>query len=309
MTDYQDVDSQLPPASLERLVAFLEAEKRSPGKSRLGRRSLELLEALLNEPQQVSLHGISQLAQAHGVNPSTLTRLARRLGFGGFKDFQKIFREDIAQASRFYSSQAARLLGTRDAGALRTAKDGGPLQDLCNGELNNVVVTIKSIDPAQLRSIARSVAEARRVYVIGLRGCYSAAHYLGYYLGFLRADVVTLGSAGFTVAEDLCAIGPGDVFIAITLHPETRHTLESCRVARELGAHVVTISNHITSPVRVYGDDNLTVQSQGPFYFNPVAALFVLLEALVAQIAEDMGAEAIGMLKQRERVFDQLDIE
>lgn len=303
---------KLPPASLEALQRFAEAQKQAAGDDRLlGRRALSLLEALLAAPERVSLQGIAQLAQAQGVHPSTLTRLARRLGFAGFKDFQKLFREDIAQTSRFYSSQAARLLSLRDREAAEAAgaEAGGPVADACDSELGNLVNTIRSLDAGEVKSVAGRLIEARRVYVIGLRGCYSAAHYLGYYLSFLRTEIITLGGAGFTIAEDLCTIGPDDVFVAVTFHPETRQTLDSCRVARDMGATVITISNHMTSPVRAFGHHNFHVHSQGPFYFNPMASVFLLLEALIAQVAEDMGGDAIGLLKQREAFFDKLNIE
>lgn len=156
----------LPPTSLEALQRFAEMQKAAAGDDRLlGRRALNLLEALLAMPERVSLHGIAQLAQDQGVHPSTLTRLARRLGFSGFKDFQKLFREDIAQTSRFYSSQAARLLSLRDreaAGADVAARDG-PIGDVCDSELANVANTIRAMDAPTLCAWSRTGWSGRGV--------------------------------------------------------------------------------------------------------------------------------------------------
>jgi len=297
------------PTSLTALRSIVEAQCEAPGKGNLGPRSLQLLGALVDHPEQVSLHGISQLAALQNVNPSTLTRLAHRLGFSGFKEFQKLFRRDIVQSSRFYSSQAARHHRLR-GDALPSHDDKAAQQHpVSDSELNNLLKTIEGLDRGTLETVAAHLSEARRVYIIGLRGCYSAAHYFGYYLSFLRSDVITLGGAGFTLAEDLSAIGPEDIFVAITFHPETRQTLECCKMAREMGATVVTASNSAASPVRAFGHHNFNVHSDGPFFFNPVAALFFLIETLIAQVADSMGSEVIRILKQRETVFGKLEIE
>jgi len=256
-----------------------------------------------------SLHGISQLAALQGVNPSTLTRLAHRLGFSGFKEFQKLFRRDIVKASRFYSSQAARLHSLHDDPTPREDDKAASQRAVSDSEINNLLVTVEGLERAVLEEVATALSDARRIYIIGLRGCYGAAHYFGYYLSFLRPDIITLGGPGFTLAEDLSDIGPDDVFVAITFHPETRQTLECCEIARQMGATVVTASNRVASPIRAFGHHNFTVQSDGPFFFNPVAALFFLVEALIAQVADNMGGDAIGMLKQREAIFTKFEIE
>ena len=63
------------------------------------------------------MRSISELAASLGVNPSTLTRLAKRLGFEGFSDFQSVFRDAIASEPRyFYSRQADHLLELSVAG-------------------------------------------------------------------------------------------------------------------------------------------------------------------------------------------------
>jgi hypothetical protein len=55
-------------------------------------------EDLADQPEQAAVRSISEFASLLGVNPSTLTRPAKRLGYGGFSDFQGIFREAIANA-------------------------------------------------------------------------------------------------------------------------------------------------------------------------------------------------------------------
>jgi DNA-binding MurR/RpiR family transcriptional regulator len=165
------------------------------------------------------------------------------------------------------------------------------------------------LDAVDIRGVRDAMLGASRLYVLGLRGCYSVAHYLGYYLGFLGKPVITLGASGFTLAEDVSDIGEGDVLIAVTVRPETRLTVGCCRLAGERGATVVTITNHHASPVRAHGRFNLYARCEGPYYFNPVAALFMVVEILLAEMAAALGEEMLTPLKRREATFDALGIE
>ncbi|WP_363217011.1 hypothetical protein [Mesorhizobium sp.] len=46
---------------------------------------------MLDRPRDVALLSMRKLAREAGVQPSTMTRLAKRLGFGGFEDIRNIF--------------------------------------------------------------------------------------------------------------------------------------------------------------------------------------------------------------------------
>lgn len=297
----------LPPKSLDALKALFEHAKTDAKDLRLGRRSLDILEAMIATPQDVTLQTISEISKNHDVSPSTLSRLSRKLGFSGFKDFQNIFREEIAEASQFYSSKAVGLLN-RHLQANSNAEDQA-ISDLPQRELGNMVDTIREINSKEIETTAKALIQARKVHIVGLRGCYSAAHFFGYYLSFLRDDVITLGGAGSTIAEDLCAVSKDDVFITIAFHPETKKTVDSCRIASKVGAKIITISNRETSPIRAFGHHNFTAHSQGPFYFNPMASLFVIIETLIAETARIKGKDTIELLKKREKVFEELGIE
>ncbi|WP_440996262.1 MurR/RpiR family transcriptional regulator [Arhodomonas sp. SL1] len=298
-----------PPESLEDLRRILESARRDEGPIRLGNRGIAVLEEMLACPEEVTLGSIAGIAGHHGVSPSTLSRLARRLGFDGFKGFQRVFRLAVAQGRHFYTEQAQRLLeSTQAPGA---SADGGHSAGMmaATRELENLADTAAALEPGTLTEISDAVLQARRLYVLGLRGCYSVAHYLGYYLAFTGKPVTTLGGSGFTVAEEISDIGEGDVLIAVTVRPETRLAIDACALAAERGATVVTVTNHFASPARTHGDFNLHARCEGPYYFNPVAALFMVAEGLLAELAASLGEALIEPLGRREAAFEALNIE
>ncbi len=98
------------PQSLEALASLLADIKSGNSPLRLGPSALRVLSAMISGPNQASLYSISHLADHFGVNPSTLTRLAKALGFAGFSEFQDIFRRYTANTGSFYSERADELL-------------------------------------------------------------------------------------------------------------------------------------------------------------------------------------------------------
>ena len=93
------IDQARTPQSLEELRTLALALARGEGDLSLGGKAQSVFSRLLDAPEQAAVRSISELAASLGVNPSTLTRLAKRLGFDGFSDFQSVFRNAIAKAN------------------------------------------------------------------------------------------------------------------------------------------------------------------------------------------------------------------
>ena len=64
---------------------------------------------LLENAAAISVSSMRQLADAAGVKPNTLVRMARALGFEGFEDFRRPFQER-------YAAGAVRAIPTAPAG-------------------------------------------------------------------------------------------------------------------------------------------------------------------------------------------------
>src|SRR5690606_21993650 len=109
----------------------------------LGKRSRQVLALLIEAPQQAAVSSISALAERLGVNASTLSRLAQRLGYGGFGQLQDVFRREVTEGQSFYSDQASRLLETSN-----DTKGLARLNRLARQESANMASLLERIDPA-----------------------------------------------------------------------------------------------------------------------------------------------------------------
>ncbi|RUW74166.1 MurR/RpiR family transcriptional regulator, partial [Mesorhizobium sp. M2A.F.Ca.ET.067.02.1.1] len=207
-----------PPRTIEDLRALALSVGRDEAGFSLGSKAHDVFAKLVEAPEQSAVRTISELADQFGINPSTLTRLAKRLGFEGFSDFQAVFRKAIADDQQyFYSRQAGRLMTTPSAGGAEVEV----FERLARETAANVDGFLGQLDSASLKGAVALLAEARRVRVHGVRQFHSLASFLTYCLGMVRSDVALLDAPRLGVAEALSQLEPGDVVITASCAPYT----------------------------------------------------------------------------------------
>ena len=79
----------------------------------LPKRLIQVADYALGHADEIAFGTAASIAEAAGVQPSTLVRFAHQFGFAGFSDLQSIFRERLK--SRNFSYQE-RIVTPRGAG-------------------------------------------------------------------------------------------------------------------------------------------------------------------------------------------------
>lgn len=294
----------LPPQSLDQLRSLLASLKARQAPTRLGARSFRTLAGLVDSPRQTAVYSISELASNVGVNASTLTRLAKRLGYSGFADLQSVFRRHVAEERDFYSERAGRLLSSAEM----RRKSISLMAKVAQEESTNISSMLKNIDAQALEQAASQLADAARVRTYGLRQFYSIACFISYSLGMVRGDVAVLGESGHGVAHALAQLSPGDVVLVLGSSPYTRATVDVCCTAAAHNLHVIAITDSSASPLAASANQTFITPTRGTFFSNSMAACLILAEGLLALVAQRLGKEAVAALKRRELFIDELGI-
>ena len=98
---------------------------------------------MLDRPEQVAVLSMRQLAEAAGVKPNTLVRLARAVGFDGYDDLRGPFRSDVVETGTPFPDKARWLQ------ALAGAEHHGELlADLASANLAIVEQVFEDLDNA-----------------------------------------------------------------------------------------------------------------------------------------------------------------
>ena len=295
------------PQSLDDLRTLALSLARGEGDVALRGKTASVFSRLVDAPEQAAVRSISELAASLGVNPSTLTRLAKRLGFEGFSDFQSVFRDAIASEPRyFYSRRADQLLHDdrqRDSGDVEVMARIGRETSA------NVDAYLSQIDAANLRGAAALLATAGRVRLHGERQFHSLASFLAYALAMIRSDVALLDAPRLGVAEALAQLTPGDVVVVMSCAPYTRAVAEVAAAAAANGQKVIAITDSRGSPLVPPSRHAFFVPHASSFYSNSMGAYVVFCEGLLNLVARQLGDSAMEALARRERLIGAMNIE
>jgi DNA-binding MurR/RpiR family transcriptional regulator len=295
-----------PPRTIEDLRTLVLAIGRDEAGFSLGTKAHDVFARLVEAPEQSAVRSISELASQFGINPSTLTRLAKRLGFEGFSDFQAVFRKAIANDQQyFYSRQAGRLLTTRSVDNTEIEV----FERLARETVANIEGFVSQLDVASLQGTTKLLAHARRIRVHGVRQFHSLASFLTYCLGMVRSDVALLDAPRLGVAEALSQLDQGDVVVVASCAPYTRSVAEVARIAAANGQTVIAITDSRSSPLVPPAEQAFFIPHSSSFYSNSMGAYVVFCEALLNLVARELGDKALNSLAGRERLIAEMNIE
>jgi DNA-binding MurR/RpiR family transcriptional regulator len=254
---------------------------------------------VLDRREDVALLSMRELARQAGVQPTTMVRLANRLGFPNFKSFRAPFRERLRRhSSAPFVARARKLQAHSNSGA--TAK----LIDECLAcDLENLQRSFAAIDPASFEACAATIVGARRVYIVARRSCYPVAFSFFYAYRLFRDNAVLLDDRAGLFEGELATIGPNDALIAISFDPYTRETVAAASYALRAGAAVIAITDSAVSPLARGARHTLMVATSGPVLFQSIVAAQSLAQAIIALLVARGGQRALTAIAAREADF------
>ena len=159
------------PETVEDLFQLLAARAET-----LPRRLRQCGDFIARNPDRVAVSTVAELATAADVQPSALMRFCQELGFSGFSQMQRLFRDEY---SRKWPDYSTRLQNLRASGEHRPAVLLAEFVEAGRVSLENLMTTV---DAAQLERAVDTLAAAPVVHLVGYRCAYPVASYLGYAL-------------------------------------------------------------------------------------------------------------------------------
>lgn len=250
---------------------------------------------ILEHPSEVATLSMRQVAARADVPPSTMNRLARALGFNAYNEFRDIYRNSINDIPAGWSQGDGELPAT-----VEEAEFDHGLGTFQHAATQNLNAMFDQIDRKALDRAVQALADARRVFVMGMYESHSAANYFHCIgaTGFPHWQLVNRHNG-----ELACLLEPlteADVVVAIALEPWAIDTINVARHARKCGARVVGITDLRTSPLAACSHDILLVPIQGPSVFQSYVAVTALLEVLAGMVVAHSGQSVIEKMDHLE---------
>lgn len=197
---------------------------------------------ILSDPAAASLMTINEIAAASGVSVPSVTRLAKKLGYGGFMDFR------VALASGNASIASLKSDPIRP-----TDTDDTVIDKMFVASMRAIEDTLKSVDKANLAILAERMLTASRVFVFAsASGAFLAQDLVTQFI-YMGIDAVAVSDPSVMQALN-GRFTSRDVFIGISRSGRTKLLLDALRAARDCGAYTAFISNYINSPATNIAD-------------------------------------------------------
>ena len=252
---------------------------------------------VLENPTDVGVSTVREIAEAANVKPNTFVRMARQVGFDGYEDFRAPFREAIRQAAVSFPDRARWLQGIGKSGEL-----GGLYADMVGAAIRNIEETFAGIDAARLKSAAEDIWNSRQIFTLGVGVNNSNARNFTYLASTGMKQFHAIPRPGSTPVDDLAWAGDQDVLIAMTCKPYRTEVIEAVKLAREQGLTVVGISDSPASPVILNANHGFVVAADTPQFFPSSVSTIALLETLlsfVIAVSSDEIVERVERFHQR----------
>ncbi|MAS13209.1 MAG: RpiR family transcriptional regulator [Nitratireductor sp.] len=227
-------------------------------------------------PDRIAVSTVAEMAEGAGVKPSAFMRFCQVLGFSGFSQMQRLFRDSYVQNWPDYPTRLEKL---RESGA---GSASALLAEFIEAGRLSLESLAKTIDPETLDAAIKTLSQANMVHIVGLRRAFSVAAYFAY--AFEKMNVPTMIHDHVGRLDNRHAIRKGDAVIAITFAPYTAETVELAEAARAVGADVIAITDAIASPLRPITPLMLTVSEADFGAFRSLSATLSLAVALVVAV-------------------------
>ena len=226
---------------------------------------------LWQNPTDVALGTISQVAGLAAVQPSTLVRFAQIFGFAGFSEFQQLFKTHLK---------------ARHPGPDAPTTDLHFLTGLVAASQASLARVGQEFDAGRFQAMIKALADADMIYLIGSKRAFPVTAYIALTLAQLGVRNVLVDNVGSSAMDQVACVRAGDAVLAVSFSPYNSITPDLVAIAHERGAAVLTLTDSALSPLVKLSQVWLAVVEQDFAGFRPLAASLAVGMALAHGVAD-----------------------
>ena len=250
--------------------------------------------ALLADYPFAGLLTVAELAKRANVSGQTILRLACKLGFEGYGDFQ---RHLIGEIKERYHSPVL----------LRQARgDGGQafLGNLAESAVRSIWDTVAAVPDQQLMAISALLSDRRRtVFMLGGRMTDSLAGYFLHHLRQIRPKVHRVSRIEEEWPEYLLRMGRNDLLVMFDYRRYQPDLLRfSKRASRQRKAQIILFTDKWLSPISKYSSHILPAAIDVGTPWDTAISTLLLIEGLINHVSEADWSETRSRIEAWEQL-------
>ena len=198
------------------------------------------------------------------------------LGFSGYSEMQKLFRENYSGGWPDYNTRLEHLR--------KTAANSAPalLAEFAEAARTSIESLLKTVEVQALEQSVDCIAKAELIHIIGLNRAFPVASYLAYAFEKMQIPAVLHSTVG--KLDNRHTIRPGDVVLGITFSPYSPETIDLCKTSAQKGIDVIAITDTIVSPMCKFAKHSLLVSEVDFGSFRALSATLCLAITLAVAV-------------------------
>lgn len=253
---------------------------------------------ILSDYPSAGLLPIAKLAELSHVSGPTVLRFVKRLGLGGYLEFQGRLLGELSQRKSSYpDSYENRFQGV---------KDQDHIQCFVRLHQNKLAASLGKMPAAELDHTIRLLSNLKsRITCIGGRFTDYLARYLALRLHELRPGIRFHDIFHGLRNEHLLDINSKDTVVVIDIRNYQKDTIEFATKANKNKAKIILLTDPYLSPVAAVATCVLPVDIEGPSTFKSSLNIVALVELLAVGLADLLGDRAKARIKKLKNMRQQ----
>lgn len=235
----------------------------------------KLADYILNNSEKAILMPISELAEESAVSEATIVRFTYKLGYSGYKEFQKALLDSI----KYSLTTIQRLDVSKDL------TDNKLIHSQVNSDVNDINTTFSQLDPKVIIDAAKLIDKSDRIFIFGLRTSNLLAQYLAQYLRMMGFDIVLVEATRMEPFEYLVNMTADDLLLCLSFPRYSQRTIQCIKSIYDKGYRIVSITDSETSPVYKYSKISLIARSSMNSFFDSLVSPLVLVNTLLQALS------------------------
>ncbi|WP_410014697.1 MurR/RpiR family transcriptional regulator [Sodalis sp. C49] len=254
---------------------------------------------VLDHPQEVAVMSMREQARLAGIPPSTMTRLAKRLGLKGYDDIRAVFVNAVRAKGYEYGSRVPALVEMK-----QKVGESSLLLELANTTAGHIQASCRDDNLAAMVRAAAILAQARDIYCLGLRSSFPVAFHFCHVASYFKDNVHLVEGAGESgVMALMRTLGPKDALLVSCLSPYSRRTVALTRYLSQQKVKIVAISDNASSPVARLAGETILVKKKTASFFDTITPAFMVSELLVALMAATSKVDVRALVSETEETL------
>ena len=270
-------ESPRPPQEFNKLRDLIvEARDRMP------KRLAQVAAYTIEFPDDIAFGTVSRISERAAVQPSTLVRFAKALGYRGFSDLQAVFQQRLRDRPNNYEAR----LQSFDAHASGRPAVLALVEGLGQAATHSIERLRERIQLEALEEATEILARAETIYLIGVRRSYPIVSYLSYAFGTFGIRNALVGSPNGVDREILSFAGPRDAAISVSFTPYAAATVDYARQIVGQKTPLVAVTDSPFSPLVLKASVWFEIVESDFEGFRSLAATMTLAATLAVAVAE-----------------------